>query len=777
MKQIANQVTKISQCRMCKSPGFVKVISLNETPPANSFLNKKQLSQPESFYPLEVVFCKKCGQLQLAHVVHPDILFRDYVYVSSTSPVFVSHFQEYAESIFNKFKLNSDSLVIDVGSNDGVLLKPFKSLGTKVLGIDPAVEIALKATRDGIETLPHYLDQKLAQEIVKDYGQANVITANNVFAHVHDLDELTSAIRMLLSPEGVFVIEAPYLVNLLQKNLFDTIYHEHLSYLSITPLVAFFKRHQMKIIDVQETDSHGGSIRIFVAKNNSRHKINLVVDKMINHEKKLGLDKEKTYLDFAKKIEKNKEELVKLLQELKAKGRMIVGYGAPAKGNTLLNYFGIDTKLLDYIIDDSPLKQGLYTPGTHIPVVNKEKLFSSPRPDYVLILAWNFADPIMEKLAGFSERGGKFIVPVPTPKIIQDDKFICKNIVDEDLNEIVNALGKDALKLEGKTVLMSGGSGFLGSYINMAIKILNDRVLKKKCKVISLDNYITGTDKKNFLGGLDDPNFEFIFHDVRLPILIREKVDYIIHAAGLASPYYYQKYPLETIEAAITGAKNLLELARLNKIDGFLFFSSSEIYGDPDSKHVPTAETYAGHVSSVGPRACYDESKRLAETLCLVYHQLFGVPTKIVRPFNVYGPGMKVNDYRVVPTFLYKALTGQTLPVHDKGLQTRTFCYVADAVAGFFKVLLSGKPGEVYNIGNEKPEITMNELAERIVKIVGNGTKIQTVSYPSSYPAGEPQRRCPDLTKARTQLDYNAKIDIETGLRRSIDWFKSTNNL
>ena len=313
----------------------------------------------------------------------------------------------------------------------------------------------------------------------------------------------------------------------------------------------------------------------------------------------------------------------------------------------------------------------------------------------------------------------------------------------------------------------------MGSYINQTIRLLNEKVLKKKCRVISLDNYITGTDKRNFLGSIDDKNFEFIYHDVRLPAFIREKVDYIIHAAGLASPYYYQKYPLETIESAVTGAKNLLELARLKRVKGFLFFSSSEIYGDPDPKSVPTPETYAGHVSSIGPRACYDESKRLTETLCLVYHQQFGVPIKIVRPFNVYGPGMKYNDYRVIPTFLYKGLRGEPLPVHDKGAQTRTFCYVTDAVVGFFKVLLSGKEGDIYNVGNEKPEITMYELAEKIVKIIGSGAAIKRIQYPNSYPAGEPQRRCPDLTKIKAQLNFAPTVDLENGLKRSIDWFRS----
>ena len=766
------QVTKISACRMCQSKSLEKILSFGKTPPANSFLKKEQLKKTEPFFPLDVYFCQKCGQLQLGHVVNPDILFKNYLYVSSTSPVFVKHFQEYAEDIFKRFSLNPNSFVVDIGSNDGILLSPFKKLGMRILGVDPAIDIALKATKHGLSTWGTYFDPEVAAKIKASYGEANVITANNVFAHVHNLDNLIIGVKLLLNKDGIFVIEAPYLVDFIEKNLFDTVYHEHLSYLSIRSLVAFFTRHEMTVFDVQRTSAHGGSIRVFVKKKGGKHRIKQTAAKMIEVEKHLGLSRVKTYNDFANKIEQNKNDLVKLLTGLKKQGKMIIGFGAPAKGNTLLNYFGINTQLLDYIVDDSPLKQGLYTPGTHIPVVNSRKLNSSPKPDYILILAWNFADSIIQKLSNFAESGGKFIIPVPKPSVYQDPRFISKTIVNEDIEAIVSAIGQDAEKLSGKTLLISGGSGFLGSYINQTINLLNKKILKRKCRVISVDNYITGSDKKNFLGIIDDKYFDFISQDVRLPMLLKGKIDYIIHAAGLASPYYYQKYPLETIESAVVGAKNLLELARMKRVKGFLFFSSSEIYGNPEPRYVPTPETYAGHVSSVGPRACYDESKRLGETLCLVYYQQFGIPVKIVRPFNVYGPGMKLDDYRVVPTFISRGLTSGQLPVHGNGEQTRTFCYVTDAVAGFFKVLLSGKSGEVYNVGNEKPEITMYQLAKIMANLMG-GAEVKTIEYPSSYPAGEPMRRCPDLTKIRSELQFEPLVDLEIGIKRTIDWYRS----
>lgn len=351
-----------------------------------------------------------------------------------------------------------------------------------------------------------------------------------------------------------------------------------------------------------------------------------------------------------------------------------------------------------------------------------------------------------------------------------------QSVIVNDLKVILKDIHKEAKDLEGKTILIAGGAGFIGTYINAMVYFLNKYVLKRKCKVISLDSYITGS-RKNFIVDIKDKNFTFLRHDIRLPIVIDEGINYIIHAAGLASPFYYKKYPLETIESAVLGAKNLLELARTRGVESFLFFSSSEIYGNPDPDFVPTPETYAGHVSSVGPRACYDESKRLAETLCITYQQIYKVPVKIVRPFNIYGPGMKHTDYRVMPTFIYAGLKGKNLLVYDKGIQTRTFCYITDALIAVFKVLLSGKNGEVYNIGNDNPELSMYELASIVADLLGNGVKPRRKSYPSYYPGGEPQRRCPDLTKIRTELDYAPRVDLRTGILKSIHWFKSEYHL
>lgn len=402
---------------MCRGKKLKKIIKLSPTPPANAFLTKKDLKKREPFFPLQVNFCLSCGQLQLTHVVSPELLFRNYVYVSSTSPVFVAHFEQYAKDLIKKFKLSKKSFVVDIGSNDGILLKPLKNAGVRVLGIDPAVGIAKKATKEGIETLPHFLNSKLAKEIVNKFGQADVVSANNAFAHIHNLDEIVESVKILIKEKGVFVIEFPYLVDFIEKNLFDTIYHEHLSYLSLRPLKAIFERLNMQIFDAKKVDSHGGSLRVYVQKQEEQRKVQDSVAAFIDKERELGLDNINTYLKFAKMIEINKKKLIKLLKKLKSQNKTLVGYGAPAKGNTLLNFYEIGPQILDYIVDDSKYKQGLYTPGTHIQVVPFQEI-ASTKPDYIFILAWNFANPLMDKLSNFKKAGGHFIIPVPQAKII-----------------------------------------------------------------------------------------------------------------------------------------------------------------------------------------------------------------------------------------------------------------------------------------------------------------------------------------------------------------------
>lgn len=345
-------------------------------------------------------------------------------------------------------------------------------------------------------------------------------------------------------------------------------------------------------------------------------------------------------------------------------------------------------------------------------------------------------------------------------------------LLRSDVNEIAASLGEDLVSaFEGKRILITGGRGFLGRYFTDVLLRMNrdlEASGRRACEVVALDNMITaGAAGEGVTVGRE---LAFVRHDIIKPFYPERKVDFIIHAAGIASPYYYRKYPLETLEVATTGLKNVLELARENPSSRLCFFSSSEIYGDPDQKHVPTAESYRGNVSCLGPRACYDESKRLGETLVRIYHEQHGVKGTIIRPFNVYGPGMQKTDYRVLPNFGSRIMEDKPLQIYGTGDQTRTFCYVTDAIRGFLRVLAFGVPGEPYNVGNPSPEISMRDLALRIGSVLGRQVNFDIVEYPDSYPADEPNRRCPDITKARTQVGFEPTVGLDDGLRRFFGW-------
>jgi UDP-glucuronate decarboxylase len=339
-----------------------------------------------------------------------------------------------------------------------------------------------------------------------------------------------------------------------------------------------------------------------------------------------------------------------------------------------------------------------------------------------------------------------------------------------DLEDIARRLGDAAHALAGKTVLLAGARGFLGTHFVELFALLNERVLKRPCNVVALDNLLTASEPDAQPEAR--PNVRFVQHDVTQPFDWNEPLDYAIHAAGIASPFFYRAYPLEALFVSIAGTRNLLELATRARAR-FMFFSSSEIYGDPDAKHVPTPESYRGYVASRGPRACYDEGKRVGETLAYVFHEKFGTDAITLRPFNIYGPGMSERDYRVLPSFASRIKGARPLNVYGSGAQTRTFCYVSDALLGFMLALLRGNAGEVYNIGNPVPEISMVDLVRRMEAVLGRPLEHNVIEYPDSYPADEPMRRCPDIRKARLQLGYDPAVDLDEGLRKFLTWTQS----
>jgi 2-polyprenyl-3-methyl-5-hydroxy-6-metoxy-1,4-benzoquinol methylase len=409
----------VTRCRMCRSDRLNVFLDLGKTPPADQFLHKHQLEKSWQAYPLQVASCAECGLVQLNYEVDPQILYcDDYPYESSTTSAGRQHWKEFAATATHMLSLGTDDLVIDVGSNVGVLLSMFKDGGTKVLGVDPAANIAAIANANGIETIPAFFNSATAEKIVGSKGKATVITGTNVFAHVGDLHDFMRAVDLLLNERGTLIVEAPYFLELLHNLEYDTIYHEHLSYLSLRPLVRFFEQFQMEIFDVQLRDIHGGSIRIFVRRTSSAAKPAApIVEQMLSNEEREGVYNSTRLERFARDVADNRRALRELLVSLKQSGARIAAVSAPAKGMTLLNYCGIGPDFLDFVSEKSGLKIGRYTPGTQIEVVSDATLVDQ-QPDYALLLAWNFASEIMSNLQDFADRGGKFIIPIPTPRIV-----------------------------------------------------------------------------------------------------------------------------------------------------------------------------------------------------------------------------------------------------------------------------------------------------------------------------------------------------------------------
>jgi SAM-dependent methyltransferase len=400
-------------CRSCGADGLELVLSLGRTPLANALLTQEQLAQPEPHYPLDLAFCPSCALVQITKTVPPEELFSDYLYFSSFSDTMLRHAQALVARLIVERQLGPQSLVVELASNDGYLLQYYARTGVPVLGIEPAANIAGEAKKRGVPTIVEFFGRELAGRLSASGQRADVIHAHNVLAHVADLNGFVEGIGVLLKPEGVAVIEAPYLKDLIDHCEFDTIYHEHLCYFSLTALDHLFRRHQLFINDVERVAIHGGSLRITVGKS-AVQKPSVAL--LLAEEAAWGVDRFDTYGDFGARVEKLKVTLIAMLAGFKLRGDRIAAYGAAAKGSTLLNYFGIGRETLDFVVDRSPHKQGRFMPGVHIPILAPERLLED-MPDEVLLLTWNFADEILEQQKAYRQLGGRFIIPVPDVKV------------------------------------------------------------------------------------------------------------------------------------------------------------------------------------------------------------------------------------------------------------------------------------------------------------------------------------------------------------------------
>ncbi len=412
-----DQSSGAPRCLFCREPLRQTVVDLGMSPLCESYLSHEQLNQMEPFYPLHVRVCGKCFLAQVEEYVSAENIFSDYAYFSSYSDSWVAHAKRYCEQMSNRFGLDERSLAVEVASNDGYLLQHFVAAKIPVLGIEPAANVAAVAVQKGIPTLVKFFGVNTARELVAEGKRADLLLGNNVLAQVPDINDFVAGLKILLAPHGVITIEFPHLMRLMQENQFDTIYHEHFSYFSFITAEKIFAAHGLTLFDVEELKSHGGSLRIF-----GRHvedtskQVTARVEDLRAREEAAGYTRLETYRSFAEQVKETKRALLEFLIKAKRAGKQIAGYGAPGKGNTLLNYCGIRTDFLDYTVDRSPHKQGKFLPGTHIPIYSPERIRET-KPDYLLILPWNLKNEIMKQNEYIREWGGQFVVPIPTVTI------------------------------------------------------------------------------------------------------------------------------------------------------------------------------------------------------------------------------------------------------------------------------------------------------------------------------------------------------------------------
>jgi SAM-dependent methyltransferase len=408
-------------CRLCESSALTRVLSLTPTPPGNHFVAPEDAGIAQKCYPLALNFCERCKHVQLAHSVDPVILYQtNYSYVSGTSPVFVAYLENYAKEVIAEYGIPKDALVLDIGSNDGTALSFFKRRGFRTLGVDPARDVAAIATRNGIETIADFFNYDFAARNRNWYGRAKLINSHNACAHIDDLASVIRGVEHWLDDDGVFVMEVGYVYDVVRNGWFDTIYHEHVDYHSVIPLVPFFRNLGLEVIDVKRVSPQGGSIRVVTQKIGGRRPVRASVSSIEKLEADAGLDRAETFIAFGDRIDSIKSKLGELVRCLKGDGKSIAGFGAPTKSTTLISHFDL-AYTLDFLVDENPLKQNLLSPGHHIPVYSVDAIYER-QPDYLILLAWNFAQDIMRRHSRYLEQGGRFVLPMPEPAVVPELK-------------------------------------------------------------------------------------------------------------------------------------------------------------------------------------------------------------------------------------------------------------------------------------------------------------------------------------------------------------------
>jgi dTDP-glucose 4,6-dehydratase len=737
-------------CRICRSTRLEKVLDLGLQPLANSFVPEDfWQSEVEKKYPLEMYVCRDCFLAQLIHVVDKETLFSDYIYFSSGMPKLSDHFQNYANDVIDRFLEDPYNLVVEVGSNDGILLKHFKDKGYRVLGIDPAKNIAKVANERGIETVVDFFSTDLAKLIAQKKGRAKTIIGNNVVAHIDDYQDLCQAVKVLLDTDGVFVFEAPYLLDMFENITFDTIYHEHLNFLAVKPLINLFDRFDLEIIDVKVVPKQGQSIRVFVGHKGS-HKVRASVAACLVKEKAAGLQDIEAYHKLAKQVEKNKEKVSSLIEELKAMGKKIAVYGAPAKGNTLLNYYGINSAHLDFALDELPSKQGLYTPGTHLPVISRNRALQY-KPDCYLLLAWNYSKVILEKEKDFLSSGGVFILP--NGEIIRGDKTKVKKQTPTNTK---------------KNILVCGGAGFIGS--NFV------RYIYKKFPGYTIYNLdlLTYSGNKNNLRDIIEvesqkvdinKRYHFVYGDICDSqlldhLFVEINFDFVVNFAAeshvdrsLASSYDF-------VRTNIVGVHTLVEACSRHNVPRFLQVSTDEVYGD-------VSTGYSNEESPLNPSSPYSASKASADVLVKSYMRSHDLSALIVRGSNNFGPYQYPE--KLIPLVISNFIEGRSIPVHGDGMHIRSWIHVLDFCEAIELVMHQGVLGQSYNVGGTHK--SNMEVIESIWETLGMKGEISKYITHTNDRPGADLRYSPNHAKITESLGWSPKRPYDRYIDETVKWY------
>ncbi|MFH1946886.1 MAG: dTDP-glucose 4,6-dehydratase [Candidatus Magasanikbacteria bacterium] len=735
-----------THCRICKSENLTKFLDFGNQPLANSFLKTESEFVSEKTYPLAVYFCNECNLAQLLDVVDKDVMFADYIYFSSGMPKLSNHFKLYAENVMDRF-LEPGNFVVEIASNDGILLKFFKDSGYKVLGVDPAKNVVEIAEKIGVETMVDFFSESVANSIAEKYGKAKVIMANNVVAHIDDHHDLMKGLGNLLDEDGVFVMEAPYLVDMFENLTYDTIYHEHLSFLAVCPLKKLFEQYRFEIFDVEVHKVQGRSLRLFVGFV-GKHSVSNNVKKWIDRELELGLDSLHSYNVLAQKVKAQKQKLVKLLNDLKISGKKIAAYGAPAKGNTMLNYCGLGDDILDYALEDLPVKQNMFTPGRHIPTVDSTYAHEH-LPDYFLMLAWNYLDVIVEKEKAFLEAGGAFILP--NGEIITESNKT-----------------KHVVRKGSKKVLVCGGSGFIGSNF---IRHLYNKY--ENYQIYNLDLLTYSGNQKNLsditeneLGKTDeDSRYHFFHGDIcdkvfLNDLFINHKFDIVVNFAAESHVDRSLCSSHDFINTNVLGTHTLVEECRKNNIPRFLQISTDEIYGD-------IMDGYSSENSLLNPSNPYSASKASADLVVKSYIRSHSLPALIIRGSNNFGPYQYPE--KLIPLAISNLIEGKKIPVHGDGMHIRSWIYVNDFCNAIDIVIHQGEDGQIYNVSGESKSNL--EILESIIKMLKLEKELSEYIEHTNDRPGADLRYAPDSTKLQQTLGWSCQYNFKDAMRDTVKWY------